>query len=134
MMSNLTQEPLAVNDREVARLLGLSRSTVRSLVKAGQIRAVRAGRRLFIPLKQMCNNPAVLTYDWMKTGPGHHTLPPHFHVLNSGRSSTSWSARITGSSTIRFCAVRSCKRHQQDGLLPVSSAHAQKADETSFRR
>src|SRR5262245_42164653 len=29
-------------------------------------------------------------------------------VLNSERSSTSWSARITGSSTIRFCAVRSC--------------------------
>src|SRR5262249_38297432 len=74
MMSNLTQEPLAVNDREVARLLGLSRSTVRSLVKAGQIRAVRAGRRLLIPLKRMCNNPAVLTYDLR-----HHTPPPHFH-------------------------------------------------------
>jgi len=50
MMSSATQEPLAINDREAARLLGLSRSTVRSLVKAGKIRAVRARRRLLIPV------------------------------------------------------------------------------------
>jgi len=43
-------EPLALNDREAARLLNVSRSTFRLLVKSGQIRAVRARRRLLIPV------------------------------------------------------------------------------------
>jgi len=43
-------EPLAVDVREAGRLTSLSPRTIRRYIKSGQIRAVRVGRRLLVPI------------------------------------------------------------------------------------
>ena len=45
--------PIGVSDREAGRILGVSRSTVRSNVKSGRIQAARIGRRLVIPVESL---------------------------------------------------------------------------------
>jgi len=43
-------ERLTVSLNEAARLLGISRSTAKTLVRQEQIKSVRVGRRILIPL------------------------------------------------------------------------------------
>jgi excisionase family DNA binding protein len=43
-------ERLAVDVREAARLTSLSAFTIRRRVKSGELRAVRVGRRVLIPV------------------------------------------------------------------------------------
>lgn len=42
-------EPRLVGIREAAAILGVSRDTVRRLIKAGKVRLVRVSRRVLIP-------------------------------------------------------------------------------------
>jgi excisionase family DNA binding protein len=46
-------EPLAVDVREAARLISLSRFTVRRYIKRGLLRAVRVGRRVLVPIGEL---------------------------------------------------------------------------------
>mgnify|MGYP001559523162 CR=1 FL=1 len=46
-------EPLAVDLREAARLLGVSRFTVRRWIKRGSLRSMSLCRRVLIPLSSL---------------------------------------------------------------------------------
>lgn len=50
-------DPLAVGIEEAARLVGLSKYTIRAYIRKGRIRAVRVGRRVLVPvvaLRELC--------------------------------------------------------------------------------
>ena len=42
--------PLAVSDREAARLLGIGKTKLRELLKSGRIQSARIGGRLVVPV------------------------------------------------------------------------------------
>lgn len=47
------QQPLAVTLEEAARLTSLSIHTLRLYVREGRIKAVRAGRRVLVPMTEV---------------------------------------------------------------------------------
>lgn len=47
--------PLAVDVREAARLTSLSTFTIRRYIRRGQLRAIRLGRRVVVPLESLEN-------------------------------------------------------------------------------
>jgi excisionase family DNA binding protein len=54
MVNNeLELKPIAVGIHDAARLIGLSKRTVRRYAKTGRIRTARAGRRVLIPLESL---------------------------------------------------------------------------------
>jgi excisionase family DNA binding protein len=46
-------EPLAVSLEEAAKLLGLSKFTIRRYVSRGLLKATRCGRRIIIPIAEL---------------------------------------------------------------------------------
>ena len=51
MKSEANNQPLAVSVGEASRLLGISKSTLRSLIKSGTIQAARIRRRVLLPMR-----------------------------------------------------------------------------------
>lgn len=47
------QEPLAVGIKEAARLLGVSKYTIRAYERCGKIKGVRFGTRVLIPMDEV---------------------------------------------------------------------------------
>lgn len=50
-------QPLAVDVREAGRLTSLSHHTIRAYIRRGKLRAVKAGRRVLVPisaLQELC--------------------------------------------------------------------------------
>jgi excisionase family DNA binding protein len=52
-MNQSVLEPLAVTPKEAAELLGVSRAKVNELVAAGEMPAMRVGRRQRIPIEAL---------------------------------------------------------------------------------
>lgn len=48
-MTELTQEKLVYNPKELEPLLQLSKNTINALLRSGRLRSVRVGRRYLIP-------------------------------------------------------------------------------------
>lgn len=48
-MTELTQEKLVYNPKELEPLLQLSKNTINALLRSGRLRSIRVGRRYLIP-------------------------------------------------------------------------------------